>query len=65
MSVHVNSEGERIEIVPSTAPAFRGQPLLVIVDDPPPQGSGVRAPMLLDEGTRRWLLEQLTALDAG
>lgn len=53
-SSHVNSEGERISIEEGT---LRGEKveLLVIHDDPPPQGSGVRAPMLLDDDTRVWL----------
>ena len=60
MTSYTNSEGERVSIERATAPAFAGQLLLVIHDDPPPRGTGVRAPMLLDAGTRAWLVEQLT-----
>lgn len=60
MSVcHINSEGEMVAIEDRQ---LRGEKCrcLVIYDDPPPRGSGRPAPMLLDEGTRRWLLAQLS-----
>ena len=63
MVMHINSEGERIEIVRVGSGRFEGMPLLVIHDDPPPRGSGIQAPMLLDEGTREWLAEQLLDLE--
>ena len=57
--VHVNTEGERIAIERVTDGPFAGRQVLVLYDDPPPNGTGQRAPMLLDEGTRRWLLDAL------
>lgn len=56
---HENSEGERISI---DRTILNGQPALCLVihDDPPPYGSGMPAPMLLDNGTRLWLLEKLS-----
>lgn len=58
MTQHRNSEGERIAIERKT---LRGNPVLclVIYDDAPPEGTGQAAPMLLDEGTRNWLREEL------
>lgn len=51
---HINSVGEKISV------EERGPiRVLVIWDDEPPLGSGVAAPMLLDESTVQWLLEQL------
>jgi len=60
---HINSERERISI---ERRQLRGKDvlLLVIWDDAPPHGTGVPAPMLLDESTQAWLLEKLKALAA-
>ena len=63
MPKHVNSENEVISINQLGPGPFEGQYLLVVHDDPPPQGSGQQAPMLLDEGTRKWLLKQLNTLE--
>ena len=60
MATHVNSERERLSLVKASQPPFEGRLLLVVEDDPPPRGSGQLAPMLLDEGTAGWLLEQLS-----
>lgn len=49
---HTNSEHERLTIERTNAAGFEGQLLLVIHDDPP---FSVKAPMLLDEGTQRFL----------
>lgn len=65
MPEYRNSEGERIAIETCTAPDFAGQPILSIFDDPPPHGTGTRAPTLLDEGAIRWLLDQLQGLTPG
>lgn len=54
---HVNSEGERVSIERVLTGDFVGQLLLVVYDDPP---LSTTAPMLLDEGTRAWLLAALT-----
>ncbi|MEM8866566.1 MAG: hypothetical protein AAGF31_13565 [Planctomycetota bacterium] len=55
---HINSQGERISIRKMSAShKFAGQYVLVIHDDPPPHGSGVEAPMLLDADTAAWLHE--------
>ena len=61
ISEHTNSEGERITINKLSAP-FEGQYTLSIWDDPPPRGKGIRAPMLLDQGTQEWLKRQLEKL---
>lgn len=57
-SKHTNSEGERISIEPRP---FKGKQVhcLIVWDDRPPRGTGQPAPMLLDEGTRDWLVENL------
>lgn len=52
VSEHRNSEGEMATIQRVRSGPFAGRLLLVIHDDPP---STIRAPMLLDEGTRAWL----------
>lgn len=61
-STYVNSQLEPIEICEAE---FEGKPvhLLVLHDDPPPEGTGTTAPMLLDEGTREWLKQRLEELD--
>lgn len=56
---HRNSQHERVTIERVGGGPFEGEHVLVVHDDPPPRGSGVAAPMLLDEGTRAWLREQL------
>lgn len=61
---HVNREGERIAIHKMDKGIFKGQYILNVYDDPPPKGSGVRAPMLLDYGTQQWLKKQLQIIDA-
>ena len=63
MMEHRNMEGELISIEISDAPRFQGQLLLVIHDDPPPNGSGIAAPMLLDHDTREWLRNALDVVD--
>lgn len=60
---HTNTQHETIEVAVAGPGPFQGAPLLVIHDDPPPVGTGTRAPMLLDAGTRRWLRAQLDRLD--
>jgi hypothetical protein len=57
LTEHTNSEGEKVSIERATHGAFAGRLLLVIHDDPPVE---TRAPMLLDEGTRDWLLGALS-----
>jgi len=56
---HTNDRGERIGIAKiendSTSPL-----LLLIWDDPPPEGTGICAPTLLDDGAIEWLRSQLT-----
>lgn len=54
ISSHVNSQGELITFEKGE---LYGEPvdLLCIHDDPPPSGTGTRAPMLLDDSTREWL----------
>ena len=58
---HVNSEGERVSIERVLTGDFVGQLTLVVYDDPP---LGTAAPMLLDEGTRDWLLAALAPSSA-
>jgi len=57
-----NSEGEVIKIEDAR---LRGVPVkcLVLYDDMPPNGTGQPAPILLDEGLRKWLLEVLPQID--
>lgn len=62
-SEHTNSEGERIDIHQIDRGDFKGQFVLSIWDDPPPKGKGIRAPMLCDSGTQKWLREQLAHMD--
>ena len=60
---YVNQENERIEIIKLKAPEdLEGMHVLVIHDDPPPTGTGVMAPHLLDQGTIRWLKDVLEKL---
>ena len=59
---HTNTEGELV-LIDRAGGDFEDQPLLVLVDDHPPRGTAIRAPMLLDPGTRRWLRRQLDRLD--
>jgi hypothetical protein len=54
---HVNNEGERVAIVTPTLGDYKGQEVLVIIDDED-QG-GTAAPMLFDESTARWLLRHI------
>lgn len=49
---HTNSERELLTIERANSEAFAGQLLLVIHDDGP---LDLKAPMLLDEGTQRFL----------
>ena len=56
---HVNGEGERISVDLVPSGKFKGERILVIHDDPPPNGTGTKAPMLLDESTVEWLLSIL------
>lgn len=60
---HVNSERERLTIRRILDGEFAGHHILVIHDDPPPHGSGVAAPMLLDLGTQMALREFLEDFD--
>jgi hypothetical protein len=62
MVYHTNSEGEKIGI---ELAKLNGQSVLIltIFDDPPPRGTGQRAPMLLDEGLKEWLLYQLPRME--
>lgn len=62
---HMNSQAETIDIVRANGGEFDGQLVLRIHDDPPPRGSGIAAPMLLDAGTCAWLAERLTAIEEG
>lgn len=62
MAWHTNSEGEKIGVIAGTLRDVIVE-LLVVCDDPPPEGTGVQAPMLLDVSTRKFLIEQLTARD--
>jgi hypothetical protein len=57
--VYINSQNEKVSIQKLTSGNFEGQFVLILWDDPPPNGSGVAAPTLLDEGMRKWLLEHL------
>lgn len=60
---HSNSESELISIDRIEAGPFEGQYLLIIHDDPPPEGTGIQAPMLLDRGTRDWLRQGFARVD--
>ena len=62
IAAHFNSQNEKISIERVVAGDFRGQLLLVIHDDHP---STTIAPMLLDDGTRLFLIEQCRELDTG
>lgn len=61
---HTNLEWEKISI---ETKALNGKAVhcLIIWDDKPPRGTGRPAPMLLDEGTRDWLLEHLPMVPFG
>lgn len=65
---HTNTEGEKATIErlpPDTVAklALSSDRLLILHDEPPHRGgSGKTAPMLLDEGTQRWLADQTTPL---
>lgn len=64
MNRHIyNSQGEKLAIEQRK---FNGDPVhcLVIYDDPFPQGSGKAAPMLLDDITQRWLMQQIAELQS-
>ena len=65
VSEHTNIEGERITLdkIPDDKLVFAGEYVLSIWDDPPPRGKGIRAPMLLDQGTRAWLKKQLEIIE--
>lgn len=64
VSFHKNIERELITIEQVESGRFKGEHILVVHDDPSwAGGSDARAPMLLDEGTRRWLREELEKLD--
>lgn len=60
----VNTQGEKLtfEQVDVRHTVFGGQILLVVHDDPPPRGSGIRAPMLADPKTVRILRATLDRL---
>jgi hypothetical protein len=58
--VHVNSQGECIEIAEVASGGFRGLRVLILHDDSTPLGSGIQVPMLLDDCTVSWLLGKLT-----
>lgn len=66
VSSYSNSEGERISIQRVESGPFEGQLLLCIHDDDDSSdwrakmGKPAVAPHLLDEGTREWLLGQLS-----
>ena len=62
IATHFNSQGEKITIDRVAVGEFQGQLVLVIHDDAP---GWTEAPMLLDEGTRLFLIEQCRDLDAG
>lgn len=65
MIEHTNSQGERISIEPRKMHGITPVLVLVIHDDPPAKGgSGTKAPMLLDAGTREWLKQQIAAIEA-
>ena len=58
ISEHANSEGELISIEKCEKPGrFYGKHLLIIHDDP--ECSNTKAPILLDEGLRRWLIGEI------
>lgn len=57
---HSNSQGEKITIERVGTGEFAGHLVLVIHDDP--VGGWTAAPMLLDEGTRLFLIEQCQEL---
>lgn len=57
---HYNSQNEKITIDRILKGGYKGQLLLIIHDDHQPEGSGVKAPMLLDQSTIDWLVEQLS-----
>lgn len=63
MSEHVNTEGERITIERRLKHGVEPVVCLVIHDDAWPRGTGQRAPMRLDAGTRVWLRGELDKLD--
>lgn len=54
IATHFNSQGEKITIDRVGAGEFAGHLVLVIHDDAP---GWTEAPMLLDEGTRLFLIE--------
>lgn len=60
---HVNTEGEILTVEQLVFGPYAGQWLLVVHDDPPPSGTGIRAPMLLDRGTRDALRRALDIID--
>jgi len=67
ITAHTNSEGEVLEIreiiADISARGLKGAPLLVMVDDAPPKGTGKSAPMLLDFGTRNFLKRVIAVYD--
>jgi len=58
-SVHWNSQNEKLSITKVVDGRWKGRYVLVIYDDPPPLAMGTPAPMLLDEGTRQFLIQEL------
>lgn len=60
---HVNTEGEFLTVEHLAFGPYAGQWLLVVHDDPPPRGTGTRAPMLLDRGTRDALRRAFDLID--
>lgn len=62
ISFYVNSQQEEAAIVSPEGGEFAGQHVLVLYDDPPMR---TPAPMLLDKGTKRWLLDWLQADEDG
>lgn len=61
---HVNCQGERISIETRKIYGDTEVTCLVIHDDPPPLGSGIAAPMLLDRDTRQWLVDVIVGAEA-
>lgn len=60
---HVNTENEWLTVEHVHDGEFTGYHILVIHDDPPPRGSGIAAPMLLDLGTQMALRRFLEHFD--
>lgn len=55
----INSQGERLEIKTVEKENFKGEKVIIIYDDVDAFGGVTKAVHLLDERTRKYLLEQL------